>query len=159
MDAPHVQLADIAVKLARRLGTHLNMDALIKAAAQSGAQAIHPGYGFLSENADFAERVQSAGLIWIGPPPEAINAMGDKARAKAHLQQSNVPMAAGFMGDQSDEALLAAAEEIGYPLLIKATAGGGGRGIRLVENTSEFLPALTSARSEAGNAFGDSGVL
>ena len=89
---------------------------------------------------DFAERVQSAGLIWIGPPPEAINAMGDKARAKAHLQQSNVPMAAGFMGDQSDEALLAAAEDIGYPLLIKATAGGGGRGSDSSRTHLNFYP-------------------
>lgn len=160
-DAPHVKMADRAVRIGPpAVGeSYLNMDSLIAAATQSGAQAIHPGYGFLSENATFAQRVQDAGLIWIGPPPEAIDAMGDKAKAKAHLQKSDVPMAAGFMGDQSDDALLSAAEDIGYPLLIKATAGGGGRGIRLVEAQSEFLPALTSARSEAGNAFGDSTVM
>ena len=160
-EAPHVLLANTAVRIGPAAvgDSYLNIDALLQAASLSQAQAIHPGYGFLSENAEFAQRVQEAGLIWIGPPPAAITAMGDKAKAKAHLQESHVPMASGFMGDQSDDVLLAAAEDIGYPLLIKATAGGGGRGIRLVESTAEFLPALQSARSEAGNAFGDSTVM
>lgn len=156
-DAPHVLLADEAVCVGPPAvgASYLNIDAILEAAQRTMAQAIHPGYGFLSENALFAERVQAAGLCWIGPPPHAIKAMGDKARAKQFLMESKVPMASGFMGSQDDDTLHQAAEDIGYPLLIKATAGGGGRGIRLVESTDGFLPALHSARSEAQNAFGD----
>lgn len=161
IDAPHVRMADEAVCIgpANVSESYLHIDRVIDAAKQAKVDAIHPGYGFLSENSDFAQRVLDSGITWIGPPPSAILSMGDKAEAKANLKDSKVPMAAGYHGSQDKEILLKEANRIGYPLLIKATAGGGGRGIRLVENSADFNAALLSARSEAKNAFGNDTVM
>ncbi|MFA3918663.1 ATP-binding protein [Ruegeria hyattellae] len=155
--APHVAAADRAF----RIGTgpvgdsYLNADRLLAAARDSGAQAIHPGYGFLSENTGFAEAVAQAGLVLIGPSPEAMRIMGDKAAARVAMIASDVPCLPGYEGpDQSDEALMQAAERIGYPVMVKAAAGGGGRGMRLAETAEEMHAALASARSEATAAFG-----
>ena len=160
--AMHVRTADEAVCIgpAAASESYLNPEAILNAAQQTGAEAIHPGYGFLSENAAFARAVIEAGLVWIGPPPEAIEAMGDKARAKALMIEAGVPTLPGWQGeDQSDENLRAQADAVGYPLLIKAVAGGGGRGMRIVGGASEFDEALISARREAKSAFGDQAVL
>lgn len=160
--AMHVRAADEAVCIgpAAASESYLNPEAILNAAQQAGAEAIHPGYGFLSENAAFARAVIDAGLVWIGPPPEAIEAMGDKARAKALMIEAGVPTLPGWQGeDQSDANLKAEADRVGYPLLIKAVAGGGGRGMRIVRAASEFADALASARREAKSAFGDEAVL
>lgn len=160
--ALHVREADLAVCIGPALASesYLNIEAVLDAARKTGAEAIHPGYGFLSENAAFARAVIKAGLVWIGPPPEAIDAMGDKARAKELMIKAGVPTLPGWQGaDQSDANLKSEADKIGYPLLIKAVAGGGGRGMRIVRNASEFDEALTSARREAKSAFGDDAVL
>ena len=123
---------------------------------RSGADAVHPGYGFLAENEDFAQACRDAGLVFIGPSPEAIKAMGNKAGAKEIMQAAGVPCVPGYQGaDQSDAAMLAEAEKIGFPVMIKAVAGGGGRGMRLVTDAAAFPGALRSARSEAQGAFGD----
>src|SRR5690606_10758685 len=136
--------------------SYLRGDAVIAAAKQTGAEAIHPGYGFLSENADFAQAVIDAGLIWVGPRPESIRAMGLKDAAKALMQQAGVPVTPGYMGnDQSPDRLLAEAEAIGWPVLIKAVAGGGGKGMRKVDAPADFLPALESCRREAKASFGN----
>jgi acetyl/propionyl-CoA carboxylase alpha subunit len=161
-DALHVREADLAVCIGPALASesYLNIEAVLDAARKTGAEAIHPGYGFLSENAAFARAVIEAGLVWIGPPPEAIDAMGDKARAKELMIKAGVPTLPGWQGaDQSDANLKAEADKIGYPLLIKAVAGGGGRGMRIVRQASEFDEALASARREAKSAFGDDAVL
>lgn len=160
--ALHVREADISVCLGPALASesYLKIEAVLAAAKTTGAEAIHPGYGFLSENAAFARAVIEAGLVWIGPPPEAIEAMGDKARAKDLMIQAGVPTLPGWQGeDQSDANLQAEAGKVGYPLLIKAVAGGGGRGMRIVRSASEFAEALSSARREAKSAFGDDAVL
>ncbi len=160
--ALHVREADQAVWIgpAPAAQSYLNIDAILDAARETGAEAIHPGYGFLSENAAFARAVIQAGLVWIGPPPEAIEAMGDKARAKALMIEAGVPALPGWQGeDQSDANLKAEADQVGYPLLIKAVAGGGGRGMRIVREAGEFDDALASARREARSAFGDDAVL
>jgi len=160
--ALHVRVADEAYRVGPppALESYLNIDAIIAAARASGADAIHPGYGFLSENAAFAERVAAAGITFIGPPPAAIRAMGDKAAAKRLMAAAGVPVVPGYDGeDQSDERLRAEAARIGFPLLIKATAGGGGRGMREVAQPDEFDEALASARREARAAFGDDHVL
>ncbi len=160
--ALHVQMADEAVRIGPApVGeSYLNAAAILDAAKQTGAEAIHPGYGFLSENAEFAESVIKAGLIWVGPPPDAIRAMGDKAAAKRLMGKAGVPMVAGYEGeDQSDRALQKAALDIGFPLMIKAAAGGGGRGMRRVYSDTAFMEALTTARSEAKNAFGSDVVI
>ncbi|HZU75396.1 MAG TPA: biotin carboxylase N-terminal domain-containing protein, partial [Dehalococcoidia bacterium] len=160
--ALHVRRADEAYWIGpseARL-SYLNGAAIIAAAKQSGAEAVHPGYGFLSENAGFAQQVIDAGLVWIGPPPAAMRAMGDKAVAKRLVAAAGVPVVPGYDGeDQSDARLRAEAEQIGYPLLIKATAGGGGRGMREVHEPVAFQEALESARREALSAFGDDRVL
>jgi len=160
--ALHVAMADEA----RRIGqppardSYLNIAAIIDAARQSGAEAIHPGYGFLSENPDFAEACAQAGLVFIGPPVEAIRAMGSKAAAKALMEANGVPVVPGYHGNEQDTASLAAeAERIGYPVLIKASAGGGGRGMRIVTRGDEFARALVGAKREAAGAFGDDRVL
>ena len=160
--ASHVAMADEA----RRIGpppareSYMNIEAIIAAAKDSGSQAVHPGYGFLSENADFAEACAAAGLVFIGPPAEAIRAMGSKAAAKALMQAHGVPVVPGYHGDEQDEArLLEEAERIGFPVLIKASAGGGGRGMRIVEKASEFARALDGAKREVAGAFGDDRVL
>ncbi|MEL7485734.1 MAG: acetyl-CoA carboxylase biotin carboxylase subunit [Pseudomonadota bacterium] len=161
-DAPHVALADDA----RRIGppavseSYLNAAAIIEAARATGAEAVHPGYGFLSENAAFAEACAEAGLIFIGPPADAIRVMGDKAKAKRRMIEAGVPCIPGYQGeDQSDAALTAAAGDIGYPLMVKAAAGGGGRGMRLVHNVNDLPSALATARNEAENAFGSGDLI
>ena len=160
--APHVREADQAVRLgpAAARESYLNVAAVLEAARASGADAIHPGYGFLSENADFAQAVTAAGLTWVGPPPSAIRAMGLKDAAKALMTQAGVPVTPGYHGENQDPAHLAAqAEQIGYPVLIKAVAGGGGKGMRKVEQAAAFAEALGAAKREAAAAFGDDRVL
>jgi geranyl-CoA carboxylase alpha subunit len=159
--APHVKFADDCVCLgpAPVSESYLRGDVVIDAALASGADAIHPGYGFLSENAAFAQAVAAAGLIFVGPPAHAIEVMGDKAVSKRKMLATDVPCIPGYEGeDQGEETLLAAASDIGFPLMVKAAAGGGGRGMRLVHNAKDLPDALRLARSEAENAFG-SGVL
>jgi 3-methylcrotonyl-CoA carboxylase alpha subunit len=160
--AKHVRSADIAVPIgaAPAAESYLRGEAIIAAALATGAEAIHPGYGFLSENPDFAEAVTAAGLIWIGPTPGAIRAMGLKDEAKRIAIAAGVPVLAGYQGeDQSEKRLLKAAREIGFPVLIKAVAGGGGRGIREVHCAEAFKDQLDSAQREAKAAFGNDGVL
>ena len=136
--------------------SYLRIEALLDAARRTGADAVHPGYGFLSERADFAQACADAGLVFIGPPPSAIRAMGDKAQAKRLMLQAGVPCAAGYLGeDGSAERMAAEALRIGFPLLVKAVAGGGGRGMRLVREPSELPAALDAAHREAQAAFGD----
>ncbi|MCA1406367.1 acetyl/propionyl/methylcrotonyl-CoA carboxylase subunit alpha [Ensifer sp. IC3342] len=161
-DALHVTLADDAVRIgpSNAAESYLAIDRVIEAARAVGADAIHPGYGFLSENAEFAEAVEAAGIVFVGPPAEAIRAMGLKDAAKALMEQSGVPVVPGYHGDQQDAEFLAArAAEIGYPVLIKARAGGGGKGMRRVERREDFGSALESAQREAQASFGDGGVL
>ncbi|MBT6094280.1 MAG: acetyl-CoA carboxylase biotin carboxylase subunit [Rhodospirillaceae bacterium] len=155
--APHVRMADDAVRIgpAPVSESYLDMNRILAAAKQSNAEAVHPGYGFLSENAEFARACADAGLTFIGPSAEAIDLMGNKAAAKRRMIEAGVPCVPGYEdADQSDEALLAAARVIGFPLMVKAAAGGGGRGMRLVDAASALPDALTAARSEALNAFG-----
>ncbi|WP_369602981.1 biotin carboxylase N-terminal domain-containing protein [Hahella sp. SMD15-11] len=155
--ARHVSLADEAVCLgpAAVSASYLNMEAILGAAQRTGADAIHPGYGFLSENADFAERCQQAGLTFIGPPVEAIRLMGSKRESKLAMLRADVPCVPGYEGDDRDDSvLLDAARQIGFPVMIKASAGGGGRGMRRVDREEDFLAELRTARSEARNAFG-----
>src|SRR5438105_9356119 len=145
-DARHVAMADEAVLLgpARARDSYLSIERVIDAARQSGAEAVHPGYGFLSENAEFAQACADAGLVFVGPSPDTIRRMGSKAAAKALMEASGVPVVPGYHGDeQSLTALEAAAERIGYPLLVKASAGGGGRGMRVVEGAEELAEAVT----------------
>ncbi|WP_426438995.1 acetyl/propionyl/methylcrotonyl-CoA carboxylase subunit alpha [Bradyrhizobium genosp. P] len=161
-DALHVREADQAVRIGEALPaqSYLKIDAIIAAAKASGASAVHPGYGFLAENADFAKACRDAGLVFIGPSPEAIRAMGNKAGAKDIMQKAGVPCVPGYQGaDQSDAVMLAGAKAIGFPVMIKAVAGGGGRGMRLVADAAAFPDALRSARSEARGAFGDPTVI
>jgi geranyl-CoA carboxylase alpha subunit len=160
--ALHVQEAGSAVALGGTLSadSYLRIDKLLAAAKAAGADAVHPGYGFLSENADFAQAVLDAGLIWVGPPPAAIRALGNKASAKELALERKVPCLPGYQGaDQSDSRLSAEAERIGYPVMVKATAGGGGRGMRLVLEPSQLPAALASARSEALSSFGSGELL
>lgn len=161
-DALHVRGADQAVRIGEALPaqSYLRIDAIIAAAKASGATAVHPGYGFLAENEDFAQACRDAGLVFIGPSPEAIRAMGNKAGAKTIMQKAGVPVVPGYQGaDQGDAAMLAEAKKIGFPVMIKAVAGGGGRGMRLVSDAAAFPDALRSARSEAQGAFGDPTVI
>ncbi|WP_375265440.1 acetyl/propionyl/methylcrotonyl-CoA carboxylase subunit alpha [Planktotalea sp.] len=162
VSARHVQMADQAVHIggSAPAESYLRADVVIKAALDTGAQAIHPGYGFLSENPEFVEAVEAAGLTFIGPSAHAIRSMGLKDAAKSLMETAGVPVVPGYHGaDQSDDLLAEKAIEIGYPVLIKAVAGGGGKGMRLVESESAFAAALESARSEAKTAFGNSDVL
>ena len=161
-DAMHVAACDEAHRLgpAPARESYLNAEAIIAIAKRSGAQAIHPGYGFLSENERFAAAVVAAGLTFIGPPPGAIRAMGSKAEAKRIMGSAGVPLIPGYHGPEQDDAhLLAEADSIGYPVLIKASAGGGGKGMRVVERRDAFAAALASARREAKASFGDDTVL
>ncbi|MDE2363830.1 MAG: acetyl-CoA carboxylase biotin carboxylase subunit, partial [Hyphomicrobiales bacterium] len=156
-DMPHVRLADEAVRIGPPpvRESYLNIDALIAAAKLSGADAVHPGYGFLSENDSFASACEANGLVFIGPTPGAIRAMGNKAAAKRLMIDAGVPCVPGYQGeDQSDDKLAAEAGRIGFPVMVKAAAGGGGRGMRLVSRAEDFAKSVTSARSEATNAFG-----
>ncbi len=155
--ALHVRLADEArlLGLAPARESYLAMDKVVQAALATHAQAIHPGYGFLSENAGFARRVRDAGLVFIGPSPEAIRAMGDKAEARKLMQARGVPTVPGYQDLDEDAALQRAAGEIGYPVLVKAAAGGGGKAMRVVNAPEELIDALGAARREALHAFGD----
>ena len=155
--APHVQMADEAVCIGPSPvnESYLVQEKILQAAQTSGAEAIHPGYGFLSENADFARAVEDAGLIFIGPSPDAIHLMGNKAEAKRRMIAAQVPCVPGYEGaDQSDEVLLAEGNKIAPPLMVKAAAGGGGRGMRLVLDSAELANAINLARAEAQSAFG-----
>ena len=161
-NALHVRAADRAVPIGGSLPreSYLNIEAIIAAARSSGAQAVHPGYGFLAENAAFAQAVIDAGLVWVGPPPQAMQSMGNKAGAKRLMKAAGVPCIPGYDdADQSEAALARAAATIGYPLMIKAAAGGGGRGMRLVTAQADYAAALATARSEAQNAFGSAEVI
>ena len=161
-DAPHVRLADAAVRIGAEAPaeSYLSIPNLIAAAKKTGADAIHPGYGFLAESADFVEACAAAGLVFIGPTPAAIRAMGDKGAAKARMKAAGVPCAPGYEGDDQSPARFAReAERIGYPVMVKASAGGGGRGLRLVLTPQKLEAALRSARAEAEGAFGDGRLL
>jgi 3-methylcrotonyl-CoA carboxylase alpha subunit len=161
-NAMHVQQADEAFLIGgpRPVDSYLKGDKIIEIAKKSGAEAIHPGYGFLSENEDFARACEKAGIVFIGPTPEAIEKMGSKSAAKALMQAAKVPVVPGYHGGNQDAAFLAKqADVVGYPLLIKAVAGGGGKGMRLVEKSGEFQAQLEAARREAKNAFGNDDVL
>ena len=158
----HVAMADEAVLIGppEARASYLVIENIISAALKTDAQAIHPGYGFLSENAEFAEACAAAGVVFIGPNAEAIRTMGEKAAAKALMEAANVPVVPGYHGKDQDNDLLAKkADEIGFPVLIKAVAGGGGKGMRMVETAEDFDKSLQSARREAMNAFGDDKVL
>ncbi|MDB5914437.1 MAG: D-ala D-ala ligase family protein, partial [Ramlibacter sp.] len=160
--ALHVQEATLAHPLGGKASgdSYLRVAKILAAARSTRADAIHPGYGFLSENAEFAQAVCDAGLTWIGPPPEAIRNLGNKSRAKQLAQARDIPCLPGYQGDdQSDARFAAEATRIGYPLMVKAAAGGGGRGMRLVTEAADLRDALHSARSEALSAFGDGELL
>ena len=160
--AQHVKLADEAYLIGgpRPVDSYLKSEVILDIATRSGAQAVHPGYGFLSENAGFAAACESAGIAFIGPTPEAIEKMGSKSHAKALMQAANVPVVPGYHGDNQDAAFLVAeSKKVGFPQLIKAVAGGGGKGMRLVEKSEEFTAQLEAARREAKNAFGNDDVL
>ncbi|GGX48046.1 acetyl/propionyl/methylcrotonyl-CoA carboxylase subunit alpha [Undibacterium squillarum] len=160
--AKHVAVCDEAVLIgpAAAKESYLRAEKLIEVALATGAQAIHPGYGFLSENAEFAKACADKGLVFIGPPASAIDAMGSKSAAKALMEKANVPLVPGYHGDQQDTAFLnAQADAIGYPVLLKASAGGGGKGMRVVEKSADFADALASCKREAINSFGDDKVL
>jgi geranyl-CoA carboxylase alpha subunit len=161
-EALHVCAADEAIRIGAALPaqSYLRIEAIIAAAKAGGADAVHPGYGFLAENEDFAQACRDAGLVFIGPSPEAIKAMGNKAGAKAIMQAAGVPGIPGYQGaDQSDGAMLTEAKKIGFPVMIKGVAGGGGRGMRQVADAAAFPDLLRSARSEAQGAFGDPTVI
>ncbi|KAA0943798.1 acetyl/propionyl/methylcrotonyl-CoA carboxylase subunit alpha [Pseudomonas sp. ANT_H14] len=161
-DARHSREADIRVDLggSKAADSYLQIDKLIAAAKASGAQAIHPGYGFLSENAGFARAIEAAGLIFLGPPASAIDAMGSKSAAKALMETAGVPLVPGYHGEAQDLATFReAAERIGYPVLLKATAGGGGKGMKVVEDVSQLAEALASAQREALSSFGNAQML
>jgi 3-methylcrotonyl-CoA carboxylase alpha subunit len=160
--AAHVQQADEAYLIGQAPARHsyLRGEVILDVAIRAGAEAIHPGYGFLSENADFAEACAARGIVFIGPPAEAIRAMGSKAAAKALMERSGVPLVPGYHGaEQSFATLREAAARIGYPVLLKASAGGGGRGMRVVENEDALQEGIDRARGEAGTAFGDDRLL
>ena len=160
--APHVALADTAYFLGDGPvnQTYLDVDKILTAIEKTNANAVHPGYGFLSEDANFAEQIMAAGHIWVGPPPSAMRAMASKARAKQTLEPKGVPMIPGYHGDeQADAVLQKKAQEVGFPLLVKASAGGGGKGMKVVTKESELADAIASARREAKNSFGDDRLL
>jgi 3-methylcrotonyl-CoA carboxylase alpha subunit len=161
-DAMHVADADEAVLLgpARARDSYLNIERVIEAARESGAEAVHPGYGFLSESAEFAQACFEAGLIFVGPTADMIRAMGSKSGSKMLMEKAGVPLVPGYHGEAQDDATLAkAADQIGFPVLVKASAGGGGRGMRVVNSLTELAPAIVSAKREAKAAFGDDRML
>ena len=156
--AKHVAVCDEAVLIggASAKDSYLRGDKILEVAKALGAQAIHPGYGFLSENAEFAEAVEAAGLVFIGPPGSSMRAMGSKSAAKQLMEGANVPLVPGYHGDAQDPELLQSeANRIGYPVLLKASAGGGGKGMRVVERSEDFQAALASCKREAISSFGD----
>ena len=158
-DAPFVGDADLGIALGGTTATesYLDSEKVLAAAISVGADAIHPGYGFLSENADFAQAVIDAGITWVGPPPSAIAAMGDKLEAKRTMVGAEVPTLPSLEVSESSD-LGAIAQEIGFPLLVKASAGGGGKGMRVVENKANLEDAVVGAKREALNAFGNDTV-
>ncbi len=161
-NARHVRRADVAYPIggSRPVESYLRGDVILEVAKRAGAQAIHPGYGFLSENATFARACRDAGVVFIGPKPESIEAMGSKAEAKALMEKHGVPLVPGYHGeDQNEKTLLAQAKKIGFPLMIKAAAGGGGKGMRIVRSEKEFADALASAQREASSSFGDARMI
>ncbi len=161
-NARHVRMADVAFPIGgpRPSESYLRGDVILEVAKKTGAQAIHPGYGFLSENAAFARACREAGVIFIGPKPESIEAMGSKAEAKALMEKHGVPLVPGYHGeDQNEKTLLVQAKKIGFPLMIKAAAGGGGKGMRIVRSEKEFDDALASAQREASSSFGDARMI
>ena len=161
-DARHVQACDEAVLIGGPAprDSYLRADRILEVALATGAQAVHPGYGFLSENAAFAQACADAGIAFIGPPPSAIAAMGSKSAAKTLMEKAGVPLVPGYHGVDNDPALLAReAARIGYPVLIKASAGGGGKGMRRVDRAEDFAAALVSCQREAQSSFGDAQVL
>ncbi len=161
-DALHVAMADEAVLLgpARARDSYLNIERVIDAAKKTGAEAVHPGYGFLSENAEFADACLKAGLVFVGPTAGMMTAMGSKSGSKALMEKADVPLVPGYHGEAQDEATLAsAANKIGFPVLVKASAGGGGRGMRVVNSAAELSAAIVSAKREAKAAFGDDRML
>src|ERR1700761_5092311 len=161
-DAKHVAACDEAVHIGGSTAaeSYLRYERIIAAAFATGAQAVHPGYGFLSENEDFAQACEAAGIVFIGPPVEAIAAMGSKAAAKALMHAAAVPLGPGYHGDDQDAQLLhREADAIGYPVLLKASAGGGGKGMRVVERSEDFAAALLSCKREAASSFGNDRVL
>jgi 3-methylcrotonyl-CoA carboxylase alpha subunit len=161
-DAMHVAMADEAVLLgpARARDSYLNIERVIEAAHKSGAEAVHPGYGFLSESAEFAQACLDAGLVFVGPTAGMIRLMGSKSGSKMLMEEAGVPLVPGYHGEAQDEATLAAAaERVGFPVLVKASAGGGGRGMRIVRSAGELSAAITSAKREAKAAFGDDRML
>jgi 3-methylcrotonyl-CoA carboxylase alpha subunit len=161
-DARHVRLADMAVRIGPGPASesYLRSDAVLAAALESGADAVHPGYGFLSENADFAEAVTAAGLIFVGPPADAIRAMGSKSASKALMLEAGVPLVPGYHGRKQDaKTLTKAALDIGFPVLVKASAGGGGKGMRVVRSADKLSDAIDGARREAKSSFGDAQLM
>ena len=159
--AMHRRLADEAYLLgsAPTPESYLNVGRVVEAMERSGAEAVHPGYGFLSESAQFARAVQSAGATWVGPPPEAMEAVGFKVRAKELARRADVPTIPGYDGeDEGEERLQDEADRIGFPVLVKASAGGGGRGMRAVTRQKDFVQAVRGARRAAEAAFGDGSV-
>ncbi|HTD04383.1 acetyl/propionyl/methylcrotonyl-CoA carboxylase subunit alpha [Undibacterium sp.] len=161
-DAKHVAVCDEAVLIgpASAKESYLRADKIIEVALATGAQAIHPGYGFLSENSEFADACAKAGLVFIGPPASAIRAMGSKSAAKSLMEKANVPLVPGYHGDNQDaDFLQGEADRIGYPVLLKASAGGGGKGMRVIEHSADFKAALASCKREAISSFGDDKVL
>ncbi|MFY3149497.1 acetyl/propionyl/methylcrotonyl-CoA carboxylase subunit alpha [Achromobacter xylosoxidans] len=161
-NARHVAACDVAVHIGgpEPRASYLRADAILQAARDTGAQAIHPGYGFLSENEAFAEAAEQAGIAFVGPPASAIAAMGSKSAAKSLMEMAGVPLVPGYHGDNQDPQFLKEqADAIGYPVLIKASAGGGGKGMRVVESSGAFLDALASCQREAASSFGDDRVL
>ncbi|HLR31591.1 MAG TPA: biotin carboxylase N-terminal domain-containing protein, partial [Fodinibius sp.] len=160
-DALHVLQADESVHIgpAASSESYLSIDRILRAAKETGADAIHPGYGFLSENADFSQRCRDEGIVFIGPGPEAIRTMGDKTAARALMSKAGIPFPPGTQKELTNiEEARKVAREIGYPVLVKAAAGGGGKGMRIVAGDEEFEPGIKAARSEARNAFGDDRV-
>jgi acetyl/propionyl-CoA carboxylase alpha subunit len=159
--SPYVRAADYAVHIGPSVAaeSYLRIDRILDAARASGAGAIHPGYGFLSERAPFADAVEQAGLVFIGPPASAIRAMGDKTEARRRMQAANVPVVPGATAAMSDaKAAREMAASLGYPVLVKAAAGGGGRGMRVVPKAEDLAGAMESAAAEAAKAFGDPAV-
>ena len=159
--ALHAQIADEAICIgpAKTADSYLNIKAILAACERTGAEAVHPGFGFLSENANFARMCEKCGVTFIGPPPSAMELMGDKAQAKTTMKNGGVPVIPGSDGVvKTLEEALQIANEVGYPVMVKASAGGGGRGIRQVKNDSELEAAMTAARQEALAFFGDDGI-
>src|SRR5215218_7951901 len=158
--APHVRNADEAVWIGKPAArdSYLNVDAIIEAARRTGADAVHPGYGFLAENARFARLCEAAGLVWVGPSPEAIDRTGDKAVAREFAREAGVRVVPGTTGTVGLEEGVAVAEKIGFPTMLKAVAGGGGTGIRIARDAAELRDQFTTAAREARAAFGDAGL-